>query len=95
MSDNWGEGFCDKLKKMSSKDQPLKTLGNRLAEILDDDQWAQCEGLLLEVLDMYAPPEYKYPTFEDWWTKFGKIFDYDIEEEQSICGFFKAFRELK
>ena len=26
---------------------PLQSLGTRLAELLDDDQWAECEALLL------------------------------------------------
>lgn len=35
-------------KSLPPMDHPLRKLGVRLAELLDEDQWAECERLLLE-----------------------------------------------
>ena len=38
----------DKLPELPPMGHPLQKLGARLAELLDDDHWAECERLLLE-----------------------------------------------
>ena len=38
----------DKLPELPPMGHPLQKLGDRLAELLDDDHWAECERLLLE-----------------------------------------------
>ena len=35
-------------KSLPPMDHPLRKLGVRLTELLDEDQWAECERLLLE-----------------------------------------------
>lgn len=35
-------------KSLPPMDHPLRKLGVRLTELLDDDHWAECERLLLE-----------------------------------------------
>jgi hypothetical protein len=35
------------LSQAEGDNKPLQKLGERLAELLDEDQWAECEALLL------------------------------------------------
>jgi len=75
---------------------PLQKLAARLTELLDEDHWAECEVLLLEAWNTRRDSKpYKWKTYEDWWGVFGKIFDYDTEEEVSLRGIFNAARERK
>ncbi len=75
---------------------PLQILGERLAHYLDDDKWNECEHLLLQAWNTRPDIKpYKYAEHSDWWAVFGKIFDFDKEEEESSRSFFNAARELK
>lgn len=38
-----------KFQNLPTAGSPLRKLGKRLAELLDEDQWAECEQLLLAV----------------------------------------------
>lgn len=42
---------ADRPLPLPPEGHPLHELGKRLAELLDEDQWAQCEALLLEGWD--------------------------------------------
>lgn len=44
------------LSQAEGDNKPLQKLGARLAELLDEDQWAECEALLLEA---GVTPNYK------------------------------------
>lgn len=45
---DFGADDSDKLPELPPMGHPLQKLGARLAELLDDDHWAECERLLLE-----------------------------------------------
>lgn len=46
--EDWMNYMATKEPELPPYDHPLRKLGERLGELLDDDHWAECERLLLE-----------------------------------------------
>ena len=44
----WQRRHAEQAMELPPEGHPLRALGVRLAELLDEDQWADCEDLLLE-----------------------------------------------
>lgn len=47
----YGADDSDRPLPMPPKGHPLHVLGQRMAELLDEDQWAECERLLMDGWD--------------------------------------------
>ena len=60
------------------------------------DEWSRNEDEAAKAWNTRPDSKpYKYAEHSDWWAVFGKIFDFDEEEEESSRSFFNAARELK
>lgn len=63
-SESNGElGFA--LHDLPPEGSALLKLGNRLAELLDEDQWAECEQMLFEIYDEMKALKYSLQLDEE------------------------------
>lgn len=60
---NVGLGFA--LHGLPPEGSTLRKLGKRLAELLDEDQWAECEQMLFEIEDEMKALKYSLQLDEE------------------------------